>query len=78
MDSFRALRVHQVDKQISAQIDTIGLDDLSDGEVTVQLEYQGSLFRGRGISTDSVEASAKAFLNAGRDHVRSRNAARSG
>ncbi len=41
---------------------TVGKD--AQGEVTVQLEYKGNLYRGRGVSTDSVEASAKAFLNA--------------
>ncbi len=46
-------RVHSV---------TVGKD--AQGEVTVQVEYEGELYRGRGISTDSVEASAKAFLNA--------------
>jgi 2-isopropylmalate synthase len=46
-------RVHSV---------TVGKD--AQGEVMVQLEYQGELYRGRGVSTDSVEASAKAFLNA--------------
>ena len=46
-------RVHSV---------TVGKD--AQGEVTVQLEYEGNLYRGRGVSTDSVEAAAKAFLNA--------------
>ena len=46
-------RVHSV---------TVGKD--AQGEVTVQLEYAGNLYRGRGVSTDSVEAAAKAFLNA--------------
>jgi len=46
-------RVHSV---------TVGKD--AQGEVTVQLEYKGNLYRGRGVSTDSIEASAKAFLNA--------------
>jgi 2-isopropylmalate synthase len=41
---------------------TVGQD--AQGEVTVQVEYQGELYRGRGVSTDSVEASARAFLNA--------------
>ncbi len=41
---------------------TVGKD--AQGEVTVELEYQGQLYRGRGVSTDSIEASAKAFLNA--------------
>ena len=46
-------RVHSV---------TVGKD--AQGEVMVQVEYQGEEYRGRGVSTDSVEASAKAFLNA--------------
>jgi len=49
----RDFRVHSV---------TVGKD--AQGEVMVQVEYQGALYRGHGISTDSVEASAKAFLNA--------------
>ena len=41
---------------------TVGQD--AQGEVRVQVEFDGRLYRGRGVSTDSVEASAKAFLNA--------------
>ena len=40
---------------------TVGRD--AQGEVTVQLEHEGELHRGRGISTDCVEASAIAFLS---------------
>ncbi len=41
---------------------TVGKD--AQGEVMVQIEHKGQVYRGRGVSTDSVEASAKAFLNA--------------
>ena len=41
---------------------TLGKD--AQGEVMVQVEHDGQIYRGRGVSTDSVEASAKAFLNA--------------
>ena len=41
---------------------TIGKD--AQGEVTVEVEEGGQVYRGRGVSTDSVEASAIAFLNA--------------
>ena len=41
---------------------TVGTD--AQGEVTVEVEHGGHLFRGRGVSTDSILASAKAFLNA--------------
>jgi 2-isopropylmalate synthase len=34
------------------------------GDVSVQLEVDGSRFSGRGLATDIVEASARAFLNA--------------
>jgi 2-isopropylmalate synthase len=41
---------------------TLGKD--AQGEAMVQVEHEGRVYRGRGVSTDSVEASAKAFLNA--------------
>jgi 2-isopropylmalate synthase len=41
---------------------TVGKD--AQGEVMVQLAHEGRIFRGRGVSTDSIEASARAFLNA--------------
>ncbi|HET6880893.1 MAG TPA: alpha-isopropylmalate synthase regulatory domain-containing protein, partial [Pirellulales bacterium] len=41
---------------------TVGKD--AQGEVTVEVEHNGHVYRGRGVSTDSIEASAKAFLNA--------------
>jgi 2-isopropylmalate synthase len=41
---------------------TVGKD--AQGEVMVQVEYQGELYRGHGVSTDSIEAAARAFLNA--------------
>lgn len=41
---------------------TAGEDAL--GESTVWIEYNGNIFNGRGLSTDIIEASAKAYLNA--------------
>ena len=41
---------------------SVGKD--AQGEVNVEIEHNGRRFRGRGVSTDSLEASAKAFLNA--------------
>jgi 2-isopropylmalate synthase len=49
-------------KDFSVHSVTVGKD--AQGEVMVQIEYEGQVYRGRGVSTDSVEASAKAFLNA--------------
>lgn len=34
------------------------------GESIIEAEYNGRIYRGRGVSTDTVEASARAFLNA--------------
>jgi 2-isopropylmalate synthase len=47
---------------------TGGIDAL--GDVTVQVEVDGHRFTGRGVSTDIVEASARAFLNALNKSVR--------
>ena len=41
MNPFRALRVHQADKATKAQLDTIGLDDLTVGEVVVRVQWSG-------------------------------------
>ena len=49
-------------KDFSVHSVTVGKD--AQGEVVVQVEHKGRLYRGHGVSTDSVEASAKAFLNA--------------
>ena len=49
-------------KDFSVHSVTVGKD--AQGEVMVQVEHDGRTYRGRGVSTDSVEASAKAFLSA--------------
>jgi len=41
MQNFRAFRVHSEDKKISTKIDQIGIEDLSEGEVVVKVEYSG-------------------------------------
>ncbi len=41
---------------------TVGKD--AQGEAMVQLEYNGQMYRGRAVSTDSIEASTMAFLSA--------------
>ena len=55
-------RLHVSCKDFRVHSVTVGKD--AQGEVTVQVEHENVLYRGRGVSTDSVEASAKAFLNA--------------
>jgi len=49
-------------KDFRVQAVTVGKD--AQAEVNVELEHRGRLHRGRGVSTDSLESSAKAFLNA--------------
>ncbi|MBL9082980.1 MAG: 2-isopropylmalate synthase, partial [Planctomycetales bacterium] len=54
--------IEVVCRDFSVHSVTVGKD--AQGEVTVEVEHQGQLYRGRGVSTDSIEASALAFLNA--------------
>ena len=49
----RDFRVHSVTSGKDAQ-----------GESTIEVEYQGRIYRGRGVSTDTVEAATLAFVNA--------------
>ena len=49
-------------KDFRVQAVTVGKD--AQAEVNVEIEHSGRTYRGRGVSTDSVEASGKAFLNA--------------
>jgi 2-isopropylmalate synthase len=49
-------------KDFQVRSATLGRDAL--GEVTVEIESKGSTFRGRGASTDTVEATVKAVLDA--------------
>jgi 2-isopropylmalate synthase len=49
----RDFRVHSVTRGKDAQ-----------GESTIEVEHEGRLYRGRGVSTDSVEAATLAFLHA--------------
>jgi 2-isopropylmalate synthase len=54
--------VATVCKDFRVQAVTVGKD--AQAEVNVELEYHGRIHRGRGVATDSLEASGKAFLNA--------------
>jgi 2-isopropylmalate synthase len=54
--------VTTVCRDFRVQAVTVGKD--AQGEVTVELEHAGPVQRGRAVSTDSLEASAKAFLAA--------------
>lgn len=46
------------------QVHSVSVGKDAQGEVAVEVEHQGHMFRGRGVSTDSIEASAIAFLDA--------------
>jgi 2-isopropylmalate synthase len=54
--------IQTVCRDFRVQAVTVGKD--AQAEVTVELEHGGQVQRGRGVSTDSLEASAKAFLAA--------------
>jgi 2-isopropylmalate synthase len=54
--------VKVVCRDFRVQAVTVGMD--AQAEVNVEVEHEGQVYRGRGVSTDSVEASGKAFLNA--------------
>jgi len=49
-------------KEYGIKAVTGGKDAL--GEVTVKIEVQGRIYTGRGVSTDIIEASTRAFINA--------------
>lgn len=41
MNSFRALRIHQVEKATTAKLETIGLDALTAGDVVIRVQWSG-------------------------------------
>jgi 2-isopropylmalate synthase len=49
-------------KEFEARSASIGRD--AQGEATLEIEHEGTTYRGRGVSTDTVEATIKAVLNA--------------
>jgi 2-isopropylmalate synthase len=49
-------------KEFQVRSATIGHD--AQGEATVEVEYKRNVYRGRGVSTDTVEATVKAILSA--------------
>lgn len=56
----RATGIELVLKNFELRSVTLGND--AQGEVTVTVEYNGQSFRGQGLSTDIVEAGARAYL----------------
>ncbi len=49
-------------RAFEARSTSIGRD--AQAEATLEVEHQGTMYRGRGVSTDTVEATIKAILNA--------------
>ena len=49
-------------KEFSVQSVSVGED--AQGEATILIDYHGETFRGHGVSTDTIEASTIAILNA--------------
>jgi len=61
--AIRELTGHDISiKEFTAHSVTIGED--AQGEVTVYIQHKGETFRGHGVSTDTIEASTIAILNA--------------
>ncbi|MFQ6067095.1 MAG: alpha-isopropylmalate synthase regulatory domain-containing protein, partial [bacterium] len=60
IDRITGLKLTLADYSLRAV--TGGKDAL--GEVMVKVEEKGNLVTGRGVSTDIIEASAKAYINA--------------
>ncbi|QDS96146.1 2-isopropylmalate synthase [Roseimaritima multifibrata] len=58
----RITGIETVCKNFRVHSATLGRD--AQGEVRVEVEYQGELYRGIGVSTDTVEATILAILNA--------------
>lgn len=58
----RAVQVNVTLKDYFLNAITSGKDAL--GEATVKIEKNGNIYVGRGVSTDIIEASAKAYVNA--------------
>ncbi len=54
--------VKMICKDFQVRSATLGRD--AQGDVTVEVEHQGQTYRGRGVSTDTVEATVLAILNA--------------
>ncbi len=66
----RALDIRQEFNLEYYQVRSITRGKSALGEVTLRLHHKGDIYAGRGISTDTIEASAKAYLEALNQHKR--------
>ena len=44
------------------QVRSVTVGEDAQGEAQIEAEHNGKMFRGRGVSTDIIEASARAYL----------------
>jgi 2-isopropylmalate synthase len=63
---FKAMeRITGIDVRLNDyQVRSVSVGKDAQGEVTVEVLHEGRIYRGRGISTDILEASARAYLSA--------------
>jgi len=59
-EKITGLQLHCRDFHVKSS--TIGHD--AQGEATLEVEHNGAIYRGRGVSTDTIEATIMALLNA--------------
>jgi len=67
MNTFKAFRIDQQDKQISAGFQTISLDDLSEGEVVIKVNWSGINFKDALAATGKGQILRRYPLNGGID-----------
>jgi 2-isopropylmalate synthase len=59
----KLLKLRTTPKLVDYQLKAISSGKDAQGEVLVKFEYEGELFSGRGVSTDIIEASIKAYIS---------------
>ncbi len=59
----KVFELKNLPKLIDYQLKAISSGKDAQGEVNVKLEYNGSIISGRGVSTDIIEASIKAYIS---------------
>lgn len=67
MTSFKAFRIDRQDKQISAQFQTVSLDDLTAGEVVIKVSWSGINFKDALAATGKGQILRQYPLNGGID-----------
>jgi 2-isopropylmalate synthase len=60
----RAINFQEIAKLEHYQVRSVTAGKGAQGEVTVRIKIQDSAYSGKGVSTDTIRASAKAYLQA--------------